>query len=105
MRMNKGFYAEKAVREILYIISKCCCNMYNIIKVTYFVDKERLSMVGSAILKESYMAMTAGPVACGFYDLLTDVSDYRRLHYDVELPFVFDGDDTNIVYWRRGMDM
>ena len=42
MGMNKGFNAEKAVEVILYIISKGCCNMYNILKVIYFADKERL---------------------------------------------------------------
>ena len=105
MGMNKGFNAEKAVEVILYIISKGCCNMYNILKVIYFADKERLSMVGSTMFKESYKAMPAGPVPCGSYDLLKDVRDGRSPHYDVELPFAFDGDDTNIVYGGRGPEM
>lgn len=105
MGMNKGFNAEKAVEVILYIISKGCYNMYNILKVIYFADKERLSTVGSTMFKESYKAMPAGPVPCGAYDLLKDVRDNRCLHYDVELPFDFDGDDTNIVYGQREPDM
>ncbi len=105
MGMNKRFNAEKAVEVILYIISKDCCNMYNILKVIYFADKERLSMVGSTMFKDSYKAMPAGPVPCGAYDLLKDVRDCRRPHYDVELPFAFDGDDTNIVCGCREPNM
>lgn len=105
MGMNKGFNADKAVEVILYIISKGCCNMYNILKVIYFADKERISMVGSTMFKESYMAMPAGPVPCGSYDLLKDARDNRCPHYDVKLPFMFDGDDTNMVCGSREPDM
>lgn len=105
MGMNKGFNAEKAVEVILYIISKGCCNMYNILKVIYFADKERLSMVGSTMFKESYKAMRAGPVPCGSYDMLKDVRDCRHHRYDVALPFAFDGDDTNMVYAQREPEM
>lgn len=97
MGMNKGFNVKKAVEVILYIVSKGCCNMYNILKVIYFADKKRLSMVGSTMFKESYKAMRAGPVPCGSYTMLKDVRDGRSPRYDVELPVTFDGDDTNVV--------
>lgn len=105
MGMNKGFNVKKAVEVILYIISKGCCNMYNILKVIYFADKKRLTMVGSTMFKESYKAMRAGPVPCGSYDMLKDARDCRSPSYDVELPVTFDGDDTNVVCALRKPNM
>lgn len=101
MGKNNAFNAEKAVEVILYILSKGCCNMYNILKVIYFADKERLSMVGSTMFKESYAALKAGPVPSGSYDILKDIRDNRCPSYTGEIPLGFDHDDTNCVIGLR----
>lgn len=105
MEKNIGFRPEKAVEVILYIISNGCMNLYNILKVIYFADKMRLSIVASTMFKERYIAIQAGPVPSGAYDLLKDVRDQRKPGFNVELPFVFDSDDSNIVKALRAPNM
>lgn len=105
MSMNKAFRPDKAVEVILYIISRGCKNLYNILKVIYFADKMRLSMVASTMFKDSYVAFKAGPVPSGAYDLLKDVRDGRKPSYEVELPFAFDSEDAHMVDALRAPKM
>jgi uncharacterized phage-associated protein len=64
------FRIDKAREVLLYILSKGCKNMYNVLKVVYFADKEHMKMAGSTICKDRYIAMVHGPVPSGMYDLL-----------------------------------
>ena len=74
--MNWGtFRADKALEVLLYILSKGCANMYNMLKVVYFADKAHMKMTGTTIFKDRYIAMKNGPVPSGTYDLLKAVID------------------------------
>ncbi len=72
--MNRNrFDVEKAVEVLLYITEKAN-NMYNVLKVLYFADKEHLGKFGRLICGDSYVAMNKGPVPSGLYDI---VKQYR----------------------------
>ena len=73
--MNWGnFRAEKALEVILYVLSKGCTNMYNVLKVIYFADKTHMKMTGTTIFKDHYVAMRSGPVPSGAYDLFKAIT-------------------------------
>lgn len=82
--MKHKFHVEKAIEVILYIASQCT-NIYNILKVIYFADKEHLTRYGRLIYEDSYVAMSHGPVPSGAYDLVK----YARGEslWDSNLPF------------------
>lgn len=105
MERNIAFRPEKAIEVILYIVSKGCTNLYNILKVIYFADKMRLSMVASTMFKDSYRAIKAGPVPSGAYDLLKDARESRESKFGIELPFEFDSEDSYIVNALRAANM
>jgi uncharacterized phage-associated protein len=63
------FNAEKTVEVLLYIAERCT-NVYNVLKVLYFADKEHLAKYGRFICGDSYIAMSHGPVPSGAYDLI-----------------------------------
>lgn len=98
--MRSGFRRDKAVEVILYIISKGCRNMYNILKVIYFADKKRVSVVGSTMFKESYSALQAGAVPSGAYDLMKAARDE-----DSGLPFAPESADSYMFEASRKPDM
>jgi uncharacterized phage-associated protein len=64
---------QKALEVLLYILSKGCTNMYNVLKVVYFADKKHLKKTGHTISKDRYIAMKSGPVPSGAYDLIKAV--------------------------------
>jgi uncharacterized phage-associated protein len=72
--------ADKALEIILYVTSKGCTNMYNVLKVIYFADKEHLRATGGTLCKDWYRKMKDGPVAIGIFDIINYVrhgkSDY-----------------------------
>ena len=85
------FRADKALEVVLYILSKGCTNMYNVLKVIYFADKTHMKMTGHTIFKDRYVAMKNGPVPSGAYDLFkaaknpvhsSNASDYDALVKD-----------------------
>jgi uncharacterized phage-associated protein len=64
------FRPDKALEIILYVISKGCTNMYNVLKVIYFADKEHLKITGGTLCKDQYKKMEHGPVASGVFDMI-----------------------------------
>ncbi len=83
-RMDWGvFRYDKAIEVLLYILSKDCRNMYNVLKVAYFADKEHMRRVGSTICKDRYIAMRQGPVPSGMYDLCKAVRNSGKNNFGV----------------------
>jgi uncharacterized phage-associated protein len=82
------FNAQKALEVLLYILSKRCTDMYNVLKVIYFADKNHLKRTGHTIFKDRYIAMKNGPVPSGAYDLIKAIrgrsqfNDYHSLVTD-----------------------
>lgn len=80
--MNWGnFRADKALEVLLYVLSKGCTNMYNVLKVIYFADKNHMKMTGTTIFKDHYIAMKDGPVPSGAYDMLKAVKRFNDYHH------------------------
>ena len=69
MRSRRGFDLAKALETILYVAERTT-DMYHILKVMYFADKEHLSKYGRLMSGDSYIAMRAGPVPSGAYDII-----------------------------------
>ena len=101
--VGKNVKIDKAVEVLLYIISKGCNNMYNILKVIYFSDKNRIVNVASTMYKETYFAMNYGPVPSVAYDILRDARGTNNppVFGLQENPFVFDEEGSSMIYATR----
>ena len=72
--MHLKFDAEKAVETILYIANRAPHpDIYHVLKIMYFADKEHLSKYGRLICNDTYIAMNNGPVPSGTYDIIKHV--------------------------------
>ena len=61
--------SQKALEVLLYV-AKRQSDVYCALKVIYFADKEHLSKYGRFMFGDRYIAMRAGPVPSGAYDML-----------------------------------
>lgn len=75
--------------EILLYITQRCTNMYNVLKVIYFADKEHLTQYGQLMYGETYVAMSHGPVPSGAYDLVKYVRGDGLWAYQLPLDIGF----------------
>jgi uncharacterized phage-associated protein len=100
-RMQWGtFKAEKALEVLLYILSKGCTNMYNVLKVVYFADKAHLKRTGHTLFKDRYIAMRNGPVPSGTYDLIKAIrgrSQFNDYHSLVKGTLAFENEASCIL--------
>jgi len=68
------FDAEKAIEVILYIAKRAPIpDIYHVLKIMYFSDKDHLEKYGRLICDDSYIAMVHGPVPSGAYDIVKSV--------------------------------
>lgn len=71
MSLDKRFrFDQIKALEVLLYIAQNCSDMYNVLKVLYFADKQHLENYGRLICGESYVAMSHGPVPSGTYDMI-----------------------------------
>lgn len=73
--MNKDFRfrfdSEKAIEVIVYLAEHAPIpDIYHILKIIYFADKEHLERYGRFICGDSYVAMKHGPVPSATYDII-----------------------------------
>ena len=67
------FDTKKAIQTILYVATRLPnqpANLYKVLKVIYFADKEHLHRYGRFIFGDQYVAMNHGPVPSGAYDIV-----------------------------------
>lgn len=57
-------------REILLYVAQRCTNMYHVLKIIYFADKEHLMHYGQLMYGDRYVAMSHGPVPSAAYTLV-----------------------------------
>ncbi len=79
--MKSQFLSEKAQQVLLYVAGKLPerHNMYKVLKVIYFADRQHLFDYGRFIFGDSYIAMQHGPVPGGAYDMVKRVKlDHAR---------------------------
>ena len=75
--MTVRFQPEKIRQAIAYIASKLPeqRNMYKVLKVMYFADKEHLRRYGRLIFGDSYLALQHGPVPRNAYRRVSNIRD------------------------------
>jgi len=73
-----GFDNEKAIEVILYIAHQCN-DLYKLLKILYYADKDHLEKYGRFICGDQYHLLPFGPVPSKVYDILKDVRDERVL--------------------------
>lgn len=72
--MRLKFDVEKAIETIIYIAGHAPHpDIYHVLKIMYFADKEHLSKYGRFICNDTYIAMNNGPVPSGAYDIIKHV--------------------------------
>ncbi len=69
MATRCAFDLQKSIETILYVAQRQT-NLYHLLKVLYFADKEHLARYGRTICGDSYVAMRLGPVPSGAYDVI-----------------------------------
>lgn len=79
---------DKAIQTLLYVLQKVQ-NLYNIMKVIYFADKEHLSKYGRLIYGETYIAMPKGQVPSRVYDMIKFVRGDGTVSFDNNIKSVF----------------
>ncbi|MEG2183175.1 MAG: Panacea domain-containing protein [Cloacibacillus sp.] len=91
MSLNKRVRCDKALSIILYILSHGCTNMYNLLKVIYFADKEHIRLSGNTMYRENYYALQKGPVPSTAYDMLKYIRGDGICDFDClrDAPFHF----------------
>jgi uncharacterized phage-associated protein len=102
MGMNQKFSVEKAVEILLYIAAQVP-DTYTALKVLYFADKEHLSRYGRLISGDNYVAMRAGPVPSGTYDIIKHARGDGFCWADTDVPITeaFEVQGYNIVPLRE----
>lgn len=71
--MKIRFNKEKGIQILRYFVNKGLHDLYQIGKAMYFADRYHLEHHGYFIADDVYIAMDAGPVPSGFYDILKEV--------------------------------
>jgi uncharacterized phage-associated protein len=92
--MILNFNAEKAIEIILYIAKRAPKpDIYHVLKIMYFADKEHLEKYGRFVCNDSYVAMSHGPVPSGSYDIVksvrgngySTVEEHARNSFEIQL--------------------
>lgn len=69
--MRFKFNSEKAIEALLFISKHAPkADIYHVLKIMYFADKEHLGKYGRFICNDYYVAMNNGPVPSGAYDII-----------------------------------
>lgn len=76
MRFNK----DKGIQILRYFVNEGLHDLYQIGKAMYFADLYHLENHGFFITDDVYIAMEAGPVPSGFYDILKEVRNSKSAY-------------------------
>lgn len=87
---------DKALAALLYVLQKVK-NLYNIMKVIYFADKEHLSKYGRLIYGETYKAMKSGQVPSRMYDMIKFVRGDGTVFFDNKIKEMFEVKGNDVV--------
>ena len=98
-----SYQEKKAINALLFVISKVH-NLYNIVKVFYFADKDHLEKYGRLIFGESYIKMAAGPVPSNIYDILKFVRGEAK-DLNPEFLELIEAKNDNTFYVKKEADL
>ena len=81
--LKRQFDPEKAVESLLYVASHASIpDIYHILKIIYFADKDHLEKYGRFIYNDTYVALRHGPVPSTTYDIIKYVRGDGYFVYD-----------------------
>ena len=103
MRTAQRWDREKTIEVLLYIAAQTN-NLYKVLKVLYFADKDHLARYGRLICGDSYVAMRLGPVPSGAYDLIKDARGEGCRFPDIDVTEAFVVRDGREIVPRRKAD-
>ena len=84
------FFDEKKALEVVLFIANKCDNLYNLLKILYYADKEHLDKYGRFICGDNYVLLPHGPVPSKTYDIVKNVRDNRQPQISGDLKSSFD---------------
>lgn len=94
------FKAQK-INEAILFIAPHAPNMYNILKILYFADKEHLSKYGKFITNDEHFALKEGPVPSFAYDLIKLARGDEKSFITVITEKTFNVENNNILPLRN----
>lgn len=104
--MHLIFDSEKAIEVILYITRRTPNpDIYHVLKIIYFADKQHLEEFGRLICNDNYIAMRHGPVPSNSYDIIKHVrgdghscmGEHARNSFEVQKQSISPYRDANLV--------
>ena len=103
MGTKQRFDPKKAVEAIIYV-AQHNADLYAVLKLLYFADKEHLARYGRFIFGDQYVALRHGPVPSGAYDLIQVArgDGWLRCPESVDVAFAIQG---NCICPKRPADV
>lgn len=101
-RVGQFTFDQRKALEVILFISAKVPDLYHILKILYFADKEHLQEHGRFICGDSYVAMSNGPVPSEVYDMIKHVrgdGNIFRSEYDY-LKNDFNTEGNNVIPLR-----
>ncbi len=99
MPIRSSANVEKAFEVLLYIASRVQVpDIYHVLKIIYFADKQHLGEYGRFVYGDDYCAMQHGPVPSLAYDIVQWVRGDRDpwITFTVSPGFAVAGDDMSV---------
>lgn len=90
MAIHFQFRPEKTLEALVYVVEQGCSDMYAVLKMLYFADKEHLSRYGWPITGDTYVAMKSGPVPSAAYDIVRWVRGDGRVRPCIDVDGVLE---------------
>jgi uncharacterized phage-associated protein len=101
---NFSFNYKKAVASLLFV-AKDVHNLYNIVKIFYFADKEHLRKYGRFIFGDTYIAMENGQMPSNFYDMIKFVRGDGGRTFDESLKDLIDVKNKYLIKTKKEPDL
>lgn len=99
--LKRQFDPEKAVESLLYVARHASIpDIYHILKIIYFADKDHLEKYGRFIYNDTYVALRHGPVPSTTYDIIKYVRGDGYFAYDHALKSFEVQPNDNIMPFR-----
>jgi uncharacterized phage-associated protein len=99
-----SFNNDKAIASLLFV-TRQVHNLYNVVKIFYFADKEHLSKYGRFIFGETYIAMKSGQVPSTIYDMIKFVRGDGTRKFDDKLNNLISVENENIIKAKAKPDL
>ncbi len=107
--MNSKFNInkEKTINSILFVLDSLGgkCDFHKIFKILYFADQRHLTLYGTPITDDSYIAMKYGPVPSNSYDIFKALRGDSLSISDSDYGDFFEIDSHDILISKKEADI